>query len=184
MKRLTLLIFVITLAGLGALVYLNRPAPRDDADAQTLRVANQLYTNRQYGDAVQIYEQLVDSGVRNADVYYNLGNAYFKNGELGQAIANYRRAEMLTPRDPLVRANLEFVLARREDKPMQARTLPLVAGVLRVYRVLSLNEWLIAGILLYTLACSLWILRTRRPGHGRSTAWLWTWRTSLALRGC
>jgi hypothetical protein len=142
---------------------------------------NTAYEAGRFADAVAAYTQAERGGIRNGQLYYNLGNAYFKNGELGQAIANYRRAEMLTPRDPLVRANLEYVLARREDKPMQARTLPLVAGVLRVYGALSLNEWLMAGILLYTLACSLWILHTRRRGHGRSTAWLWSWRTSLAV---
>jgi len=97
--------------------------------------------------------------VRNGALYYDLGNAYYKDGDLGQSIAAYRRAEMLTPRDAQLRSNLEFVLQRREDKAVQPRTMVLLAGVQSLYHSLSLNEWLGVTAILYVLTCLLWIAR-------------------------
>src|SRR5258705_237395 len=71
-------------------------------------VANKLYYENKFGDAAVAYERLIQSGRASAAVYFNLGNAWFKSGQLGRAIAAYRRAESLTPRDPDVRANLQF----------------------------------------------------------------------------
>jgi tetratricopeptide (TPR) repeat protein len=69
---------------------------------------NTAYQEGRYGDAVKAYEQILASGHESGAIYFNLGNAYFKDGELGKAILNYERAERLLPRDPDVRANLDF----------------------------------------------------------------------------
>jgi tetratricopeptide (TPR) repeat protein len=55
------------------------------------------------------FEALVTAGVRNGAVYYNLGNCYYKQGEMGRAVANYRRALMLSPRDEDARFNLDLL---------------------------------------------------------------------------
>lgn len=54
------------------------------------------------------YQLLVDSGIRNALLYSNLGNAYLQNNQLGRAIANYERATQLAPNDYQLAVNLEF----------------------------------------------------------------------------
>ena len=70
--------------------------------------ANKLYEEGKFAEAVSAYEKLAQSGETSAALYFNLGNAFFKSGQIGRAVAAYRTAEQLTPRDPDVRANLQF----------------------------------------------------------------------------
>ncbi len=60
-----------------------------------------------FAKAAQKYQLLVDSGIRNSGLYFNLGNAYLQGGKLGYAIANYERARLLDPADRQVAANLQ-----------------------------------------------------------------------------
>lgn len=130
--------------------------------AEWLQRGHTAYEAGRFADAIAAYQQAERAGVRNGPLYFDLGNAHYKNGELAPAIACYRRAEMLSPRDPLVRSNLEFARARREDKAVQSGTMPVVAAVLAVFRSLSLNEWIAFCAGLYTLGCAVWIVGTFR----------------------
>ena len=76
---------------------------------QVFNHACDLYEDGDFEAAAGQLESLAASGVRDADVYYNLGNCYYKQGELGKAVANYRRAIMLAPRDADTRENLDLV---------------------------------------------------------------------------
>ncbi len=70
-----------------------------------------------YGKAILLYEKIITQGhVRNAKLYYNLGNAYFLVDDIGQAILNYRRALQLDRSDVNVRNNLAFARSQRLDK--------------------------------------------------------------------
>jgi tetratricopeptide (TPR) repeat protein len=82
----------------------------------TMAMAHQLYESGQYAKAAEAYQQLVDQGYSDAALFYNLGNAYFKQGDIGRAILNYRRAERLHPRDPDTRANLELARSLAVDQ--------------------------------------------------------------------
>ncbi|MBP1684143.1 MAG: hypothetical protein H6Q33_286 [Deltaproteobacteria bacterium] len=70
--------------------------------------ANALYKDGQYDAAATEYEQLLHAGLASGNLYFNLGNAYFKSGEHGKAILNYERARRLIPSDPDVAANLAY----------------------------------------------------------------------------
>ncbi|HIE11941.1 MAG TPA: hypothetical protein EYP63_00690, partial [Desulfotomaculum sp.] len=54
--------------------------------------ANRLYEAGQYAEAAVAYQALVDAGAHDGRLYYNLGNAHYKSGDLGRAVLNYRRA--------------------------------------------------------------------------------------------
>ena len=86
------------------------------ASAQTVtdrfNEANKLYEQQKFPAAAAEYEKLIQSSNISSAIYFNLGNAYFKSGALGRAIAAYRKAGQLSPRDPAIRANLQF--ARNE----------------------------------------------------------------------
>src|SRR4029453_11490487 len=69
---------------------------------------NALYADGRYADAAAAYEQLFAGGVASANAYFNLGNAYLKEGEVGRAVLAYERAARLAPGDPVLRANLAF----------------------------------------------------------------------------
>jgi tetratricopeptide (TPR) repeat protein len=70
--------------------------------------ANGLYAEERYGEAAARYEQILADGLASGNLYFNLGNAYFKAGDLGRAILNYERARRLMPADPDLIANLGY----------------------------------------------------------------------------
>lgn len=82
---------------------------------QGIRVADSLFTSASvkydgadYKGAVEDYGAILNTGFEGVEIYYNLGNAYFKGGEVGRAIASYRRALKLNPRDEETKTNLAF----------------------------------------------------------------------------
>lgn len=107
MKRLTFITLVF--------FFLVGCAPQTTSGAQVAE-ANRLYEAGQFAEAAAVYQALADAGVEDGTLYYNLGNAYFKAGDLGRAILNYRRAQRLLPRDPDVAANLELARAQTVDR--------------------------------------------------------------------
>jgi len=87
-----------------------------DRDAGELFVeANRGYESGEYGRAIEAYRTLIASGLADGAVHYNLGNALLRDGSLGAAIAAYRRAKMLLPRDADLDANLRFARASARD---------------------------------------------------------------------
>ncbi len=74
------------------------------------------YDAGQYRQAIENYHRLMERGFENPQVYYNLGNAYFKAGELGIAIWSFRRALRLDPGFAPARANLEYARTFNTDQ--------------------------------------------------------------------
>ena len=122
---------------------------------EAMRVANQNYEAGQYAEASAIYEVIIESGLHHSSVYYNLGNAYFKQGDLGRAILNYRRAQRLNPRDVDIAANLSIARAQTVDQleaPAEGGLSDLVKIAeewltLREATLLALTLWLLIGFL-------------------------------------
>ncbi|MFP4527003.1 MAG: tetratricopeptide repeat protein [Candidatus Kapaibacterium sp.] len=79
------------------------------------RRANQEYQSEHYARATELYEELIKDGYENADIYYNLGNAYFKQKQLAPAIVNYERALRLDPGNEDIRFNLRVANLRTVD---------------------------------------------------------------------
>jgi len=77
--------------------------------AAVFSAANKLYAEGKFAEAAVAYEKILQTGAQSSALLFNAGNAEFKSGHLGQAIAAYRRAEWLAPRDAELRANLAFV---------------------------------------------------------------------------
>lgn len=75
----------------------------------TFLKANQDYSEGHFQEAVDGYQDLVKSGQWNANLFYNLGNAWFRLGDFGKAILNYERAVALDPHHPEATANLALV---------------------------------------------------------------------------
>jgi len=70
---------------------------------------NQKYTEEHYKTALKSYESLIDSVNRSSEIYYNLGNAYYKTNQLGKAIWAYESALKFDPKNEDAKFNLEFV---------------------------------------------------------------------------
>lgn len=70
-----------------------------------------------YQEAILHYEAIVkNGGVRNGKLYYNVGNAYFRIGDTGRAILNYKRAALFMQNDRNLRQNLDYARNRRADR--------------------------------------------------------------------
>lgn len=69
---------------------------------------NSYYAEEKFDQAIVAYEQELSLGRESGPLYYNLGNAYFKSGQLGRSILNYLRAERLIPADADLKANLNY----------------------------------------------------------------------------
>ena len=112
--------------------------------------ANQLYEASNFQRAAEAYQQLVDQGLRDAALFYNLGNAHYKQGELGLAVLNYRRAERLSPRDGDIDANLEVVLAQTADV-LRSDESSTLADFVSARSWLTVSEFSVAVLVLWSL---------------------------------
>lgn len=105
--RPTIIIFL-------GLVFLFQPLFSASSD-QLIEKANAAYVDGQYSYAIELYEELLKQNLEAPQLYYNLGNAYFKENRLGQAILNYERALRLKPGDDNTIYNLEIARGRMVD---------------------------------------------------------------------
>ena len=71
--------------------------------------ANDAYNQKNYAEAIALYEELASQGYKEVAVCYNLGNAYFKNSQLSKSILWYERALRLDPANEDIKHNLAFV---------------------------------------------------------------------------
>lgn len=136
------------------------------ADAATLlyNEAGERYEAGQYDQAISNYEKILEMGVENGVVYYNLGNAYFKAGRLGRAIWAYERAQRWRPRDEDVQANLRFVHLLKVDQDPPSDRGFLLGFLSRLYGWFRVNELTIAVSVLYFLLMGLgmvWVVGKR-----------------------
>src|SRR5215831_20464076 len=79
--------------------------------------ANQQYAQGNFKEAISGYEALVHAGQWNANLFYDLGNAYFRTHDFGRAILNYERALALDQHHPEATANLQ--IARDESRALE-----------------------------------------------------------------
>ena len=89
------------------------------------------YIRGDYAAAIEIYEALLRQG-EAAELYYNLGNSYYKQEELGRAILNYERALLLQPGNADVQANLEIARAKTVDKVVPAPEIFFLAWISKI----------------------------------------------------
>jgi tetratricopeptide (TPR) repeat protein len=158
-------IFVLAVL-LGTLV----TSLRADDLATGFDSANKLYAEGKFSEAASAYDALLAGGNVSEAIYFNRGNALFKAGQVGRAIASYRQAELLAPRDSTLRANLQLARTRARGGSMYHgnRWVALVSW-------LGLNEWAVLlmaafWVLFILLAVGQW--RPEFKASVRSYVWL------------
>jgi tetratricopeptide (TPR) repeat protein len=139
-------------------------------DRSAFEAANKLYEQGQYAAAAAAYEGLAQSHRGCASLYFNLGNAWFKAGQNGRAIAAWRQAGRLAPRDPSLRFNLQFARKRVSG----GFDPPAPDWWRRVLDQLTLNEWTLlaaAGLWIWFILLALGEVRAewRRALRGYAT---------------
>lgn len=111
--------------------------------------ANRFYSDQQYDSASVYYEKILESGVNNSTVLYNLGNTYFRQKKLGMARLYYERAARLNPEDPDILSNIKFVNSNLVDKMPQQERGFLENMMWRLHVMLSLKTqiWISLAVL-------------------------------------
>lgn len=108
--------------------------------------ANEEYAQGHFKEAISGYEALVSAGQWSANLFYDLGNAYFRTGEFGRAILNYERALALERHHPEAAANLQIV--RDEARALELQQ----SWQERYFQFGSVNQYCIAAAIAFWLA--------------------------------
>lgn len=107
--------------------------------------ANEEYAAGRFRDAIELYDGIVRTGEYSAAVFYNLGNARYRAGDLGQAILNYERALALEPHHPETETNLRLVRDKARALELRKTNVERIAG------------WFTAGQYTMAAAVSFWL---------------------------
>lgn len=108
------------------------------------------YMRDDYASAIQIYENLLKKG-EAADVYYNLGNSYYKAGDIAKAILSYERALLLQPGNADIRANLEIARSKTIDKVVPVPEIFFVSWAKSLINCMSIDAWAKLGVVFFIL---------------------------------
>ncbi|MCM1110395.1 MAG: tetratricopeptide repeat protein [Clostridium sp.] len=149
MKRLTILLIIISqvLTPLFA-------ADGGDYGRELMAAGDSAYIAEDYPQAVACYEQALRSVGSSSQLYYNLGNAFYRDGKLGNAVIAYERALKIDPSNSDARFNLDFVKTRLVDRQSPN---PDTLGVLldTVTGWMSPNAWATVTLVLFVIAVGL-----------------------------
>jgi len=144
------------------------------AQEEIFERGNQLYQQGDFAGAVEAYEAVRSAGFESADLHYNLGNAYFKAGDLGRSILEWERALVLAPGAPDATANLELARSVTADAVEPLPRFWLFAALSWWVRLLprGLLIALVAGAWLVTCGGVVVRIWARTPEARRLAAWL------------
>lgn len=138
MKRLSILfLFLCMIQFVGA------TATKEEAD--------HAYQNNDFKTAIEKYELILSTQGESAEVYYNLGNSYFKDKNIAKAVLNYERALLLNPGDADIRFNLEMARGKTVDQITPASEIFIVTWINTLGNMLSESGWGIWGIVSFML---------------------------------
>lgn len=144
MKKVLFVLFAIAMA--GGTAYAAEQCAGIEAGANA-------YKENDFERAIDEWRTCVDNGFQDADLFYNLGNAYFRNGNLGFSIFYYKNALRLHPGDEDILHNLKFAQAMTRDKVDEdEEENPILSTLFKIHHALSLKAQL------FTLLGIFWII--------------------------
>ncbi|NUO08991.1 MAG: hypothetical protein HUU08_09990 [Candidatus Brocadia sp.] len=119
--------------------------------AKFIAAKNVQEAEQKLKDASLQYETILAHGFKNGQIYYNLGNTYYRQGELGKAILNYHKAERLLPRNADLDANLRLAKGAAEDKELSTEIPVAIQRIFFWFFLLNQNELSILTVSLYVM---------------------------------
>ena len=134
----------------GLMVLFSWGVKADDGNNRLIE-ANTKYAEEDYEAATATYEDILQGG-ESAAIYYNLGNAYYKQGRLGPAILNYERALLRDPGDEDIQYNLEMARNQTIDKFESVGRFFLLEWIDDLRSLGNTNTWAYASIVCFIIA--------------------------------
>ena len=110
------------------------------AQAVTKAEADSAYAQGHYQQAITDYQALLKQGA-SADLYYNLGNAYYRSENITQAVLNYERALLLSPGDRDIRFNLQLARSKTIDKIVPESEMFFITWYHALVNLMSVDGW-------------------------------------------
>lgn len=123
-----------------------------DQSSIVLDSANAAYSKGDYSKAIELYEGIANKGLESSELYFNIGNAYFKSNNIALAILYYERAKKLNPSDEDITVNLKLANQKVEDKIEAAPQLFLTQWKNGIVDLMSEKAWSIFCIILLAIA--------------------------------
>jgi len=112
-----------------------------------LAQAAEAYSNNNFEKSITLYEQILADGWESFEVYYNLGNAYYKTDQIAEAILNYERAAVINPTDEDLLHNLNMARSRTVDKISMIAVPQFVSGYKAFVNSISADTWGIISLI-------------------------------------
>lgn len=153
MKR----IFLIQMLLLAVLTLPKVAFAQDDPD-ELWEQANQAYTSGDYLGAIQLYDSISRQGYASAKLYYNLGNAYFKDNRIGSAILYYNKAQRLDPGNEDIRHNLTIANTYVRDRIDTVPEFFLKTWAKQLMYGFSSDTWAVLSLVFFGVALGLVLL--------------------------
>ena len=119
------------------------------ASEQTKSTGDSLYIAGNYTAAIEVYESIGAEGNESHVLYYNLGNAYYKSGNIAKAIINYERTLLLSPGDEDTRFNLALAKSKTVDKVQEPYKLFISEWIEALVNSFSLTNWAVTAIVAF-----------------------------------
>ncbi|WP_321437061.1 tetratricopeptide repeat protein [uncultured Bacteroides sp.] len=110
---------------------------------------DKAYIRNDFASAIQIYESLLNTKGEATEIYYNLGNSYYKKGDMARAILNYERALLLNPGDGDIRSNLEIARSKTVDKVEAAPQLFFISWTNSLINCMGADSWAKCGVVTF-----------------------------------
>ena len=145
------------------------------ANAATKADADSAPVNGNYQHAIKVYESLLKQG-ESAELYYNLGNAYYRTENITRAVLNYERALLLSPGDGDIRFNLQIARSKTIDKIVPESEMFFVTWYRSLVNIMSVDGWgrmalvslalVIVLFLVYLFSARVWVQKVGFFGGG------------------
>ncbi len=118
-------------------------------------MGDSAYVSGNYADAISLYENLLKNEGESFELHYNLGNAYYKAGNIARSILAYERALLLNPGDADAAFNLELARSKTVDKVGQTHKFFLVEWLENMVNAASMQAWCVSGVVFFLILLAL-----------------------------
>ncbi len=139
-----MMLFLIIKRGLFLILLIGMSAVCAQIPDFHFHSANRAYADGKYHEAIELYQNIVKEGMESGEVYFNLGNAYYKVNQFGQSILYYEKAKQFLEGDPALEHNLRLAQLNIVDK-------------IDVIPMLFIEEWWLKLTHLFSITTLLWL---------------------------
>jgi len=137
------------------------------------------FENKEYEKSLDLFLSIENEGIENPDLYYNIGNCYFRLNKIGSAILYFKRALKIDQNHSASVRNLDFVLTFAQDKQTEEGTDPISTLWNKLLNVLSLNTLAILILIFFLIGITFLILMLTRFRNREKTAIIFSFSISM-----